>query len=296
MSQKSLVTDHAAPQRLTQVTILGSALLALALAGVYLSDDSQLALAQAADSLFDTIGGLGLLWAIHHSRRPADAEHPQGHMLAQPVAALVVAVLSGVLAAEVLRASISALLSGARPRLDWPMAAVYLAKILFKGAIVAVAGRLLATRRSPTLAALRVDARNDMLVGGLAILGFLLERRGLSCIDPLLASGVALYIAYSGLRLGRENASLLLGESASAERQRQLLSLAREVTSVSAVSGLLAVWHGSRLHVQLTAAVDEALPLRAAHQIGHAIEAKLLAEPDVESVSVHLEPLSPIDD
>lgn len=279
-----------APRRLTLCTIAGSAVMAAALCGIYFGFHSQLALAQAADSLFDMIGGAGLLWAVHHSQRPADPEHPQGHQQAQPVAALVVAVLAGVLAAEVLRSALGALLTAARPVIDWPVAAIFSSKVLFKLAIVAIAGRLLRRGRNSALSALRMDARNDVLVGSLAIVGLALDRLGLPRIDPLLSIGIAIYIAYAGLRLGRENVSLLLGESASSERQAELLSSARSVEGVCTAYALLAVWHGARLHVQLTATVDTSLSLAAAHAIGHAVEKQLQREPDVGEVIVHIEP------
>lgn len=280
----------ATPFRLTALTIAGSAVLALGLLGVYRAFQSQIALAQAADSLFDMIGGGGLMWALHHSQRPADQEHPQGHSLAQPVAALVVAVLAGVLAAEVLRSALSALLGAARPHLDWPAAGVFSAKVVFKTFIVIVCARSLRRRRNAALAALRMDARNDVLVGSLALVGLFLERVGLPRVDSILAIGIALYIAYAGLRLGRENASLLLGESATLERQQELTALAAAVPGVRGTSALLAVWRGSLLHVQLSIQVDPMLSLREAHAIGHAVETKLSAAPDVGPVVVHVEP------
>ena len=282
--------DRAA-RRLTMITIAGSALLALALLAIYLGFHSQLALAQAADSLFDTIGGGGLLWAIYASLQPADREHPQGHAAAQSVAALVVAVLAGVLAAEVLRSAVAALFGSTKPALEWPVAVVFATKVAFKSAIVLFAGQLLKRQRNAALSALRVDARNDVLVGSLALLGFLFDRLGIPHVDALLAIGLSLYIAYAGLRLGLDNASLLLGESASSERQQQLLAQALLVPGVRAAPTVQAVWRGARLHVQLSIAVDADLPLRAAHDIGHAVEKQLLSAPDVSQVSVHVEPV-----
>lgn len=280
----------AASRGLLAATILGSLLLAVGLFGIYRLFHSQLALAQAADSLVDMLGGAGLLWALSASLQPADREHPQGHSLAQPVAALVAAVLAGVLAAEVVRSALGALLQASGPMFSWPVAAMFAAKVAFKGTIVALAGRLLRRRRNPILGALRMDARNDVLVGSLALLGLLAEHLGLPRMDPVLALGIAIYIAYSGLRLGRENASLLLGESASMSRQQELVALACTVPQVRAAKIIVAIWRGSHLHVQLSASVDGKLTLRTAHDIGVAVEQRLLEEPDVGLVTVHLEP------
>lgn len=283
--------QDAAARRLTLATILGSVLMATALLLVYARSGSQLALAQAADSAFDMIGGLALLWALHVSTRPADTEHPQGHSLAQPVAALIVAVLAGVLSAEVLRSALAALLTDSNPVLDGSVAAVFAAKVMFKAVVVMLARLSLRGRRSPALSALQMDARNDSLVGSLALLGLGLVRAGLPRVDAALAVGLAGYITYAGLQLGRENISLLLGESASVARLQQLTALACGTPGVKSASALIAIWRGARLHIQLSAAVDSSLTLRSAHDIGHLVEQRLLLEPDVGHVIVHIEPV-----
>jgi ferrous-iron efflux pump FieF len=281
------------PNRLIGATVIGSLILAGALFGVYRLFSSQTALAQAADSLSDVLGGAALLWAVRASHGPPDEEHPTGHDRAESIGALIVAVLAGVLAVEVMRSAISALLSGASPALDWPAASVFAAKVVFKALIAWIAQVRLRLRRNPALKALQMDARNDMLIGLLALIGFGLSRIGLPRIDAALAVGIAIYIGYAGLRLGRENVSLLLGESASPEHRQQLALAARTVDGVRGVHDVIAIWHGHQLHVQLTAAVSGSLQVDEAHAIGHAVERRLLAEHDVREATVHVEPHAP---
>ena len=122
------------------------------------------------------------------------------------------------------------------------------------------------------------------------VIGLCLDRVSLLRMDAILALGVAVYIAYAGLQLGRENVSLLLGESASTERQQQLAEAARAVPGVHAASSVTAVWRGALLHVQLSVMVDGSLSVSAAHEIGHAVEQRLLTESDIGQVTVHIEP------
>lgn len=276
--------------RMTMITIVGSLLLAAGLFAVYVIFGSQIALAQAADSLSDTLGGAALLWAARESVRPPDEEHPQGHGRAAPIGALVVAVLIGVLAVEVFRTALGSLLHGGSTQLDWPVAIAFLTKVVFKGVLVGVLRRLLRTRRDSVLSALASDSRNDVLVGVAAIVGFALDRLGLPRIDAFLALGISVYIGRSGLGLGRENVSLLLGESTSSERREELSAVALAVPGVRRVEAVVAVWHGSRMHVQLEAIVDGTLSLAEAHAIGHAVEQRLLDEPDVNQAIVHVGP------
>ncbi len=277
--------------RLTYATIGGSLAASAALFAVHLLTGSQLALAQAADSLADMLSGAALVWAVRESAKPPDEGHPLGHGRAEPLAALVVAVLAGVLAIEVMRGAISALLSGATPELDWYVAAVFAAKVAFKLAISLVATWAARAQDNPVLDALRVDARNDVMVGGVALVGFALVRAGLPAVDAWLAVAVALYVAYVGVRLGRENVALLMGEAAPERRREELRALASGVEGVRRVDQLVATWSGALLHVHCDVAVDAPLSLIEAHAIGHAVEERLLREDDVARAVVHVGPL-----
>lgn len=276
--------------RLTYASIAGSLVMAGALVAIHLAYASQLALAQAADSFADMLSGGALAWAVRQSALPADEEHPHGHARAEPIAALVVAVLAGVLSVEVLRSAIGALVEGASPELEWPVAAAFAGKVAFKGTIVALATRAARRRDNPALDALRVDARNDVLVGALALIGYGLARAGMPAFDPGLAIAVAIYVAISGVRLARENVALLMGSAAPSARSEALRALARSVEGVREVGDVTATWAGASLHVYLEIRVDPDLPLGAAHEIGHAVEARIAAEEDVARTVVHVEP------
>lgn len=273
--------------RLTIATITGSLLMAPILLGVHLVSHSQLALAQALDSLSDSLGGIALVFALRASARAADEAYPHGYKSAEPIGALVVAVLVGVLALEVFR---TALTSSEQPRLDWPVTAVFLGKIAFKSIIVVLASIEQKKRRNPAVDALRIDAASDVLVCSLSVLGVVLARFRWMKLDVVLAVLVAIYIAVSSIRLARENVSLLMGTSAPSERREQLVAIARSVTGVEGVDQLLATFFGTSLHVHVDITVNRALSLIDAHEIGHRVEERLAAERDVARAVVHVGP------
>lgn len=276
--------------RLTYASVAGSLVAAVALVAVHVIFRSQLALAQAADSIADMLAGVALAWAVRQSAQPPDDDHPLGHAHAEPIAALVVAVLAGVLAVEVLRAAVVAILGEAEPDLGWPVVAVFGAKVIFKATILGLAHRALRRRQNPALDALRVDARNDVLVGGVAIAGFALARLHMPALDAWLAIGIAIYVALSGVRLARQNVALLMGAAAPAARREELVRLASGIEGVRAIDDLVATWSGAGLHVHVEIAVDRALPLLEAHAIGHAVEQRMAEEEDVSRAIVHVGP------
>lgn len=280
-----MIADRAT--RLTAVNAAGSAALSALLLTLYFLFGSLLALAQAADSIADVFSSSVLAWAARHSERPADEAHPLGHASAQPIAALVVAVLTGVLSIEVFRSSISALATGAQAELDIALVFVFTAKVVFKAGLIAVAQ---GSPRRPVLDALIVDARNDCAVGLAAILGYVLAELSWPAVDPLLALGVALYIGWSGLGLARENVTLLMGAAAPPERREHLERVVRQVAGVDDVAGLVVTWHGNELHVQAEIRVAKHLPIVDAHAIAHEVEECMRRENEVGRVIVHVEP------
>lgn len=278
-------------ERLAYASVAGSCAMVAALVSVYALFASQLALAQAADSLSDVIGGAVLAWAVREAAQPADPGHPLGHARAEPLAALLVAVLTSVLAFEVLRTAIGALLSGAHAVLEWPIAFAFVAKVAFKGVIVALATRAAGSgRANPALDALRTDARNDVLVCSVAIVGFGFARWGHPAADAWLAIPLGAYVGVSGIRLARQNIGLVMSAAAPPETMARLRRVAAEVARVERVDKLVATWTGSSLHVQVEIAVAGDIAVREAHDVAHAVTARLEQEEDVAEVVVHVNP------
>mgnify|MGYP000064792205 FL=1 len=280
--------DRAA-KRIVLASTVGSALALVGLGAAYVVYDSRLALAQAADSFSDIFTAAALLVSIHIAARPPDANHPFGHQRAEPIAALMAAVIAGVLAIEVLRDAIGALVVGAVPRLDLPLLGIFLVKVVFKLAIALLSSARARRQPSPALRALQVDARNDVAVGLLAVGGFFGARYGWPSLDTWLAIPVALWVGWSGFDLARENIRLLMGEAPPEERQRSLRAVAAAVDGVRSAHDLRARFHGLELDVHVHVVVDPAITVREAHDIGERVETRLLAEDDVCHAIAHVD-------
>jgi ferrous-iron efflux pump FieF len=272
---------------LPRIALVGSLALVGVLFGAWWAFGSQLALAQAADSFMDVFTAAVLIWTVHVSRKPEDKEHPFGHTRAQPIGGLVTAVVAAVVALEVARSAIEALLEGAAPRLDWVLVLVFGAKSLFKGVIYAASRR--ADSRSPALRALAVDARNDLLVSAVAIAGFFAARYGLPTLDAWLALPIAVWIAWAGFELARDNIRLLMGEAPPDERQQELVKLAESLPGVLNAHDLRAQHMGTHLHVLVHIRVSPEITIKQAHDIGEAVRTRLEAEADVAHVATHID-------
>lgn len=271
--------------RLTRLTVMGSALFAAALFTGYFLFRSELALAQGADSLLDCLALGVLAWTVQVARTPADDGHPFGHAPAEPIGALVTAVLAGVLGLEVGRSAVLSLWQP-EPFVPTPwLLVLFGGKAVFKGAVFAFARE----QASPALRAVALDARNDVATSLLAFVGFFTARFGLPQMDAALALPMAAWILYSGVELARENIHLLMGAAPPPERQQKLDVLVRSVPGVLDAQGLRAHYSGTSLFVHVAVSVDADLSLQRAHDVAEEVRRRVEAEPDVVSCSVHFD-------
>lgn len=271
---------------LSRLSALFSAAFSVALGVAAYTFQSDLAFAQAADSLMDLVAAMVLAWVVQVAVKPGDEGHPMGHQSAEPIGALGLAFVAGVLGVEVLVSAIQSLLGTPQVRPGGVLLGLFVTKALLKAAL------LIATRKknSPAITALHVDARNDVLVGLVAVVGYWGIAQGYPSLDAWLSIPVALWIAWSGFDLARENIHLLLGAAPPQERQQQLLASAEGVEGVLGAHDLRASHLGAGLSLHVHITVPGELTVHEGHDLGELVRLKLLAEEDVSHCTVHVDP------
>lgn len=276
--------------RLLLASSLTSVALLAALAAAWLATGSALALAQAADSFSDALTGLGLLWALRLSRKPPDDEHHYGHQGAQPIAALVVAMLVGALALEVASQAIGTLVAGEAAVVGWAAAATIGGKVAIRLVFVGLASNRALLRSNAALRAFRVDAASDVVVGTTSLMGLVAARLGdMPTLDAWLALPVAAWIGFSGLRLARENIELLMGTAPPRPWQAELRAAVAAMPGVREVTNLRARSFGDGTHVWVEIRVDPELTVGQGHDLGEAVEQRLLDREGVCDAVVHVD-------
>jgi len=278
-----------APRGLVSAALALNAVLVVAGFCVFFISGSQLVLAQAADSLLDIAAGVILVWSVRVGSRPRDEDHPFGHQRAEPIGALVTAVLAGVLCFEILRSASSSLVRGAQPDLDLAVAAVLATKLVLKLALLFALEVAARRHRGAALAATRVDTRIDVVSSTSSLVGFGLFHAGWTWADAGMALPVALYIGANGLHLARENLRYLMGEAPEAGVAAELETIAAGVPGVLQVRTLRAHYVGHDLHVDVSVLVADSSSATENHDIEEAVVDALRAHPMVGEVFVHVD-------
>ncbi|MFM1768875.1 MAG: hypothetical protein RJA22_1404 [Verrucomicrobiota bacterium] len=282
--------------RLSRIALLVNALLAVVKIATGLAGGSWALVADGIESIADIFSSFVVWSALHLASKPPDANHPFGHGKAEPVAAIVVALVLLAAATFIAVEGVQEILRPQGPpaiyTLPVLLGVVVIKEILFRCA--ARAGRSLAST------ALMTDAwhhRSDALTSAAAAIGIsiaLLGGPAYAAADDVAALVACGVIAWNGLRLLRVALNELMDASVSPEVVAAVRTLAGNVPGVVAIDKCRIRKSGLHLALDIHVVVDGDLPVRRGHDIAHQVKDRLLESPHrINDVVVHIEPAAP---
>lgn len=271
-----------------------SALLAAAKLAAGLVSGSLVLLASAGDSFSDALMSAVNAWGYARARAPADAEHPWGHgKLEGALAAAQGTLLLGIVASVAVGSGM-ALVQG-RERPDVPLA---VGALVLSGVAAALLSRLLGKASQAGSVVVAADAahyRTDLLASSAAVAGLVgVELTGRAWLDPAASLLLVGLMAREGARVVRKGLGELLDEALPpAEMALVQATLERHRPRVIGFHGLRTRRSGPLRFVEVHAAFDPELPLRAVHQVVVEIvrdiaavlpESRVLVHPDAHGL------------
>jgi cation diffusion facilitator family transporter len=255
--------------------------------------NSYALIADAAESLLDTLSSL-LVWAgFRVAAKPPDADHPYGHGKASALSGLFVAGAVFAAAAAIAWESVHEILT---PHLGphWLtlplLAGVVAVKEFFSRRMFRLDAEFGAT-------ALKAEAwhhRSDALTSALAFVGIaigVIGGKGYEAADDWAALVACLLIGYNGVGIAKASLGEIMDAAVPAEVEAEVRRRAAAVPGVRYVEKCRVLKSGLSLLVDIHVHVDGALTVREGHAIAHAVKDALIGAPlAVTDVAVHIEP------
>ncbi len=255
--------------------------------------NSYALVADAAESLLDTLSSL-LVWAgFRVAAKPPDADHPYGHGKASALAGLVVAAVILVAAAGIAWQSVHEILTPHHgPHwLTLPLLAVVI------GLKEYFSRRMLRLDAEYGATALKAEAwhhRSDAVTSAAAFIGIavgVMGGPGYEAADDWAALLACAIIAWNGGNIARVALHEIMDTAVAPETEAEIRRLAGAVPGVRYVEKCRVLRSGLSLLVDIHVHVDGALSVREGHAIAHAVKDALVAAPlSVTDVAVHVEP------
>ena len=277
-------------------SIVASAGLTIAKGIVGFSTGSLAILSEAGHSLIDCGAAIMTYIAVRVSGKPADEEHHYGHGKVESVSALGETALLFLLSGIVIWEAVMRLIN----REPHDVVANYWAFGVIIASIVIDyyrARALTRTAEATQSQALEADAlhfSSDMWASGAVLIGLVGVWYGFSWADSAAALVVAVLVCVAGWRLGRRTI-LTLTDTAPKGAAETITHIVGMVPGVVAVEQVRARDAGDRTFVDVTVAVNRALPLERVAEIKAAVAAAVAANMPRTEASVTTDPVA-IDD
>ena len=288
------ITDSAALRDKRRATWAGVAVnlpLAIGKIGLGWLAGSQALVADGVHSLSDLASDAAVLWALRHSHRPPDAEHPFGHGRFETMATLVVAAMLGL-------ATLGILIDAGQRLIDPPAAApgalalwAALASILLKEGLFHYTRAVGRRTGSDLMMANAWHHRSDALSSVVALVGIGAAMAGWVLADAIAAAVIALMLGRITWALGRPALAELVDTAPDPEAVARIEAEIRAVPGVRDVHDLRLRRMGGALRGDGHVTFDGHLTLSEAHRLTESARSRARAAvPDLADILLHAEP------
>jgi len=277
------------------VGIVGNLALGLAKLVGGILGNSQALVADAADTLSDSISSIVVMLGAWRARRPADDRHPYGYGKAEMLAGRSVAVIIMIVGVIFGYRAVTKIchLEMVSPPAFWTLWFAT-ASIVIKEAMARYKMYVGRKVGSESLIADAWNHRSDVFTSMLAAAGITAavylgpEWRFL---DAAAAVVICLIIFGVGVMAFRRTGSALLDEAADADTLAAIRKAAAGVKGVEDTEKLYTRRSGLETHVELHVEVDPEMPVGRAHDIATEVSQAIRRDvPAATHVTVHLEP------
>jgi cation diffusion facilitator family transporter len=252
---------------------------------------SQGLIADGGHSLSDLVADIVVLFAGHHSRKNADADHPSGHQRFETVASLTLGVL--------LLAVGRAMFWSAAHKLEAPeavppvgQAALWVAGVAFATKellfryMLAVAKRVNSSMLVANAWHARSDAASSLVVGP----GTAGNIAGYPILDPIAALIVGFMIARMGWSFGWEAMHDLMDRAADEKEVDAIGRTLQESPGVHDVHDVRTRKMGDQIVVDAHLAVEATLTVEAGHALAVLARKRVLERHCVLNLMTHVNP------
>ena len=248
----------------------------------------------AINNLSDAGSQIISLISFRISAKPADREHPFGHARIEYVASMIVSFLVLLIGIDLLKESITKMLSPEPPERSWIAVAVLIGSILVKLWMGFFNKRLGKRIDSAVMRATAADCISDVLSTSAVLASTLVLLLFPSIklnLDAYMGAIVAILILVAGAKILIDTKNSILGEAPSDEIVKQINSVVQGTPGVLGMHDLAVHNYGpghviATLHVE----VDGSADIFLTHDMVDNIERALRQECGIEA-TVHMDPI-----
>ncbi|MCR5587120.1 MAG: cation diffusion facilitator family transporter [Lachnospiraceae bacterium] len=246
----------------------------------------------AVNNLSDAVSSIVTLIGFKVSGKPADQEHPFGHGRIEYISGFIVSASVIAVALELLKTSISNIISHNKIHPDKVtiiiLVAAIIVKVLMGNFYMSISKKI----KSAAMRATAMDSFTDCIMTGVSLISVcLFIFFGLN-IDAIASALVSLIVIYSGIQTAKDTVLPLVGEAPSEELVDEIREIALANPSILGVHDLRVHEYGpEKTFCSMHAELPADLTLIEAHDVVDEVEDEIIKAGIVEEITIHIDPI-----
>ena len=260
--------------RVSNVSIIGNAVLSLLklFAGIFAHSGAMIS--DAVHSASDVFSSVIVIIGVKMASKESDEEHPYGHERMEPVAAIVLAIVLGIIGLFIGHAALEKLLSGSVEELQIPGILALVAAIV---SIASKEAMYWYTRHYAKIldsGALMADAwhhRSDALSSIGSLIGIAGARMGYRWLDPVASLVICVFIEKVAYDIFVSAIKKMVDQACSVEVQQSIIECAKSQPGVLRIGRTQTREFGNKIYVDLEAFADGEITLAKSDEIARNI-------------------------
>jgi len=254
---------------------------------------SMALIGDAVNNLSDMASSVVTLIGFKISGKPADKDHPFGHARIEYITGLIVSIVVTCLAILLFRDSLNKVISHELIQYDLLSVIILGVSVLIKlgqGAFNLRMGKII---DSEALKATSLDSLTDAIATLMIMVsGVISYIWHINYLDGYMGMAVALFVAYSGIKMIKETANPLIGEAIDPQLVNDIVKVVLRHKQVHGVHDIVIHDYGpGKRFVSLHAEVDEKASITDSHDVIDNIEADLSKKFNCEA-TIHMDPIA----
>lgn len=251
---------------------------------------SQAMIADGFNSAGDVFASLMTLIGNKIASRPEDRDHPYGHGKAEYIFSMLISFSLMLVAYKILSNSIKSIIYKEQVLFSRWLVIVAILTIIIKLSLFFYTNRAGKKENNLLIIANSEDHRNDVFVTSSTLLGIYLSGTGLLWADGAVGTGIALWIAYTSVKIFNSAYHVLMDTNIDSSLIESVEKVVDSIEGIDHIDKIIAKPVGVGYILIVKVSVSGSMMVHEGHSIAARVREKVKGCKYVKDVVVHVNP------
>lgn len=271
--------------------IIGNIFLLILKGSIGFVTNSQSMIADTFNSAGDILASFFTFIGNKISSKPCDSNHNFGHGKSEYIFSMLISISMIAVSFKLLLNSSLALIKKDYLVFSSWLIIICLITIITKLILFLYVNSLNKKYKNILLEANAKDHFNDCIVTSCTLVSLLVSSIGIYWVDGVVGIGIALWIAYTGIKIFIASYNVLMDVCVDEETQKDILTLAKTYSEIKGVENLYSTPSGYKYIITLTILVDGNITTFDSHKIADNLEKDIKKLDNISDVFIHVNPV-----